>query len=391
MLGGDIRVQSELGKGSIFTLTIPMVYGGVPSMSPDRSLVLVVDDDPLNIPRIKQALDSIAADFEVAANGIEALEVLSRHAHPHGFPGIVVSDFKMPVMDGLEFLSLAVKDDPDLPVILISAYGEIATAVEAMKGGAYDFIERPFDVEDLVAKVGRALDKRRLVLDNRRLRTELANRTGIASRLIGNSPVMQALRDEIVNVGSTDATVLIHGETGTGKEVVARALHEVSRRSRSRFVAINCGALSENLIDSELFGHEPGAFTDARQRRIGLVEYAKGGTLFLDEIESMPINLQVKLLRMLQERVISRLGSNEEIKVDIRLVAATKTDLLDAAKRHEFREDLYFRLGVAELRIPSAQRAARGHPASLRAFRRRVRQPLPARHSAASPATTSSG
>ena len=147
--------------------------------------------------------------------------------------------------------------------------------------------------------------------------------------------------------------MLIHGETGTGKEVVARALHEVSRRSRGRFVAVNCGALSENLIDSELFGHEPGAFTDAKQRRIGVVEHAKGGTLFLDEIESMPLNLQVKLLRMLQERVISRLGSNEEIKVDVRLIAATKTDLLDAAKRREFREDLYFRLGVAELRIPS--------------------------------------
>ena len=205
----------------------------------------------------------------------------------------------------------------------------------------------------LVSKVGRALDKRKLVLDNRRLKTELANRAGIASRLIGNSPAIQALRDEIVNVGSTDATVLIHGETGTGKEVVARALHECSRRGKARFVAINCGALSENLIDSELFGHEAGAFTDAKQRRIGLIEYAKGGTLFLDEIESMPIGLQVKLLRMLQERLVTRLGSNEEIKVDIRLIAATKVDLLDAAKRREFREDLYFRLGVAELRIPS--------------------------------------
>src|SRR5262249_48497434 len=163
----------------------------------------------------------------------------------------------------------------------------------------------------------------------------------LATRLIGNSPAIQALRDEIVNVGSTDATVLIHGQTGTGKEVVARALHESSRRSKFRFVAVNCGALSENLIDSELFGHEAGAFTDAKQRRIGLVEYAKGGTLFLDEIESMPLASQVKLLRMLQERVISRLGSNEEIKVDIRLVAATKTDLLAAARRPEFREDLY--------------------------------------------------
>ena len=321
-------------------------------MSHDHS-ILVVDDDAANIPRIKQALQSREASIEVAGNGMEGLEALARLSGPHGFPGVVITDLKMPVMDGLEFLRRALKIDAELPIILISAYGEIATAVEAMKAGSYDFIERPFEVEDLVAKVGRALDKRKLVLDNRRLKTELANRTGIASRLIGNSPAIQTLRDEIANVGSTDATVLIRGETGAGKEVVARALHECSRRNRSRFVAINCGAVSENLIDSELFGHEPGAFTDAKQRRIGVIEYAKGGTLFLDEIESMPLNLQVKLLRMLQERVICRLGSNEEIKVDVRLIAATKTDLLEAAQRREFREDLYFRLDVAELRVPS--------------------------------------
>jgi two-component system C4-dicarboxylate transport response regulator DctD len=163
---------------------------------------------------------------------------------------------------------------------------------------------------------------------------------------------MQALREEIALVAGTDATVLINGETGAGKEVVARALHECSPRSRSRFVAINCGALSEHLIESELFGHEAGAFTDAKQRRIGLVEHAKGGTLFLDEIESMPLSLQVKLLRMLQERVVTRLGSNDLIKVDIRVIAATKTNLLQAARRGSFREDLYFRLGVAELQIP---------------------------------------
>ena len=315
--------------------------------------ILIVDDDAANLPRITQALQELAVNIETAGNGLEALEVLARLAGPHGFPGVVITDLKMPVMDGLEFLARSLKIDADLPVILISAFGEIAIAVEAMRTGAYDFIERPFDVTALVSKVGRALDKRKLVLDNRRLKTELANRAGIASRLIGNSPAIQALRDEIVNVGSTDATVLIHGETGTGKEVVARALHDCSRRGKARFVAINCGALSENLIDNELFGHEAGAFTDAKQRHIGLIEYAKGGTLFLDEIESMPIGLQVKLLRMLQERLVTRLGSNEEIKVDIRLIAATKADLLDAAKRREFREDLYFRLGVAELRIPS--------------------------------------
>lgn len=320
-------------------------------MNEDRD-VLLVDDDTANLPRIAQALSSLKVSVSTAANGAEALDVLLRSSGPHGFPGIVVSDLKMPVMDGLEFLVKVLKRDADLPVILLSAYGEVATAVEAMKVGAYDFIERPFNMDDLLSKVARALDKRRLVLDNRRLKTALANRAGISARLIGNSPVIQALRDEIANVGSTDVTVLIRGETGAGKEVVARALHDCSNRAKARFVAINCGALSETLIDSELFGHEPGAFTDAKQRRIGIIEYARGGTLFLDEVESMPPNLQVKLLRMLQERVITRLGSNEEIRVDIRVIAATKSDLLEAARRREFREDLYFRLGVAELQVP---------------------------------------
>ena len=314
--------------------------------------VLLVDDDEANIPRLSHALLPLNLWFETAANGFAALTAIVQNSDAHGFNGIVITDFKMPVMDGMEFLRRALKVDADLPVIMISAYGEIAMAVEAIKTGAYDFIERPFDVADLLPKVKRALEKRQLILDNRRLRTELANRSGIATKLIGNSPEIQTLRDAIANVGSTEATVLIHGQTGTGKEVVARALHECSPRNKNRFVAINCGALSESLIDSELFGHEAGAFTDAKRQRIGMIEYAKGGTLFLDEIESMPIALQVKLLRMLQERTISRLGSNEELKVDIRLIAATKIDLLDAANRREFREDLYFRLGVAELRIP---------------------------------------
>ncbi|MFO0993984.1 MAG: sigma-54 dependent transcriptional regulator [Hyphomicrobiales bacterium] len=315
--------------------------------------ILIVDDDAANVQRMGQVLESLDVATVSASNGNEALMLLERLSDTHGFPGIIITDLKMPGMDGMDLLRRAAKIDSDLPVILISAYGQIATAVESIKSGAYDFIERPFDIDDLLPKVRRALEKRNLILDNRRLRTELASRAGIALRLVGNSPAIQTLRDEIANVGSTEASVLIHGETGTGKEVVARALHDCSRRNKARFVAINCGALAENLIDSELFGHEPGAFTDAKQRRIGLIEYAKGGTLFLDEIESMAVSLQVKLLRMLQERVINRLGSNEEIKVDIRLIAATKIDLLDAAKGGKFREDLYFRLGVAELFIPA--------------------------------------
>ncbi|MFO1122995.1 MAG: sigma-54 dependent transcriptional regulator [Hyphomicrobiales bacterium] len=315
--------------------------------------ILVVDDDPANISRTREALADIGLPVIGAADGREALAEISRLAGPHGFAGIVITDLKMPVMDGQELLGRIRQDDPELPVIVISAYGEVASAVAAMRAGAYDFLERPIVAEDLKSRVERALRTRALAIDNRRLRSELANRPGIATRIIGNSTAIQKLREDAASIAGTDATVLIHGATGTGKEVVARVLHEFGKRSRARFVAINCGALSENMIESELFGHEAGAFTDAKQRRIGLAEHAKGGTLFLDEIESMPLGLQVKLLRMLQERVIVRLGSNEEIKIDVRVVAATKTDLREAANRKEFREDLYYRLNVAELYIPA--------------------------------------
>jgi two-component system C4-dicarboxylate transport response regulator DctD len=315
-------------------------------------LVLIVDDDPANISRIDQALSPLRLECLSAANGQEAMASLMHNAGPDGFAGIVITDLRMPVMGGFEFLGLAHKEDAELPVILISAYGEIASAVEAMKSGAFDFLERPIDPEELRSRVVRAIATRDLVLENRSLRSELANRPGLSALIIGHSPPSERLREDIINLAATDATVLIHGPTGSGKELVARALHEFGRRSRARFVAINCGALSESVVESELFGHEPGAFTDARQRRIGLAEHAKGGTLFLDEIESMPLNLQVKILRMLQERTITRLGSNEEIKIDIRVIAATKLDLREAAGQGRFREDLYYRLNVAELSVP---------------------------------------
>lgn len=315
--------------------------------------VLLVDDDAGNIARLSALLEEMNLSTSTAAHGGEALGVVARLSGPRGFAGIVVTDLKMPVMDGQELLSRLHDLDPDIPVIMLSAYGDISSAVLAMRRGATDFVERPIDMEDMKLRIERALRTRELVLENRALKMELANAPEIAGRIIGNSPAMQSLRESVANLAGTDATVLIHGATGTGKEVVARALHHLGKRSRGRFVAINCGGFSENMIESELFGHEAGAFTDAKQRRIGLVEHAKGGTLFLDEIESMPLGLQVKILRMLQERVISRLGSNEEIKIDVRVVAATKTDLREASSRREFREDLYYRLNVAELHIPA--------------------------------------
>jgi two-component system C4-dicarboxylate transport response regulator DctD len=225
-------------------------------------------------------------------------------------------------------------------------------AVEAMRAGAYDFIEKPFAVEDLVDTVARAVDKRSLTMENRRLKNELALQSKPGPRIIGDTPAVQRLRAALGQVADTDADVLVTGETGTGKELVARALHENSRRHERNFVAVNCGAVPEHLIESELFGHEAGAFTDARTTRIGKFEHANGGTLFLDEIESMPLQIQVHLLRVLQERAVERLGSNELIPLDLRIVAATKVDLREAASRGEFREDLYYRLSVVMIDIP---------------------------------------
>jgi DNA-binding NtrC family response regulator len=342
----------------------------------DFPIVLIVDDDPKNISRLGKVLEKIDCESASAGNGEQALSALSRLAGPHGFPGIVVSDMKMPVMDGLDLLERTHAIDSDLPVILITAFGDVASAVRAMKTGAYDFIERPFDSEYLRARVARALESRRLVLENRELRAELANRPSMAAKLIGSSPAIQKLREDIANVASTDASVLIHGETGTGKEVAARCLHDFSRRKSANFVAINCGAIPENMLEAELFGHEAGAFTGAVKRRIGRIEHARGGTIFLDEVESMPIQHQVKLLRALEEKTIERLGSNEPIKVEFRIIAATKTNLQEAAKQGEFREDLYFRLNIAELQIPPLRERREDIPLLFEHFT----QELAARH-----------
>jgi two-component system C4-dicarboxylate transport response regulator DctD len=225
-------------------------------------------------------------------------------------------------------------------------------AVDAMHKGAYDFIEKPFSAERLVDTVRRALEKRRLVLENRTLKSELDAENSLGPRIIGKTPAIKALKTTISRLADTAADILLMGETGTGKELVARSLHEHSRRRDKNFVAVNCGAIPENLIESELFGHEKGAFTGAETLRIGKFEYANQGSVFLDEIESMPLSAQVRLLRVLQERSLERVGSNESIDLDIRIIAATKVDLKAAAERGEFREDLFYRLNVVTLELP---------------------------------------
>ncbi|HEY4542716.1 MAG TPA: sigma-54 dependent transcriptional regulator [Noviherbaspirillum sp.] len=266
------------------------------------------------------------------------------------FPGVVVTDVRLPGRSGLELLNDVVALDPDLPVIVVTGHGDVSMAVEAMRAGAYDFIEKPFGAERLLDTVRRAQEKRRLVLDNRRLKAAWNAHPDMPS-LVGQSTAIERVRALIRSIGPTNADVLINGQTGTGKEVVARQLHAASGR-KGPFVAINCGALPESVFESEIFGHEAGAFTSAQKRRIGKLEYANGGTVFLDEIETMPLILQVKLLRVLQERRLERLGGNDPIAIDCRVIAASKADLLKLSAEGGFREDLYYRIGVVSIDLP---------------------------------------
>ncbi|WP_174718536.1 sigma-54-dependent transcriptional regulator [Azospirillum humicireducens] len=309
--------------------------------------VLFVDDERAVRLAGQQALE-LAGFAVTACDGAErALRHLGRD-----WPGCLVTDVRMPQMDGLALLARVREIDPDLPVILITGHGDVPMAVEAMRNGAYDFLEKPFPSDRLTEIARRAVEKRRLVMENRRLRAQIAGGADPAGTIVGRTAGIERLRTTIAAVADTDADVLVFGETGTGKEMVARALHEASGRRKSPFVALNCGAMPEAIFESELFGHEAGAFTGAAKRRVGRIEHASGGTLFLDEIESMPLSLQVKLLRVIQERVVEPLGSNEQVAVDLRVVAATKTDLRQAADAGTFRADLYYRLNVVVLTIP---------------------------------------
>jgi two-component system, NtrC family, C4-dicarboxylate transport response regulator DctD len=267
-------------------------------------------------------------------------------------PGVVVSDVRLPGLDGVGLLARLRLADPDLPVILITGHGDIRMAVAAMQGGAYDFLAKPYPAEALIVSVRRALERRRLVMENRALRARLDAAVEEDAAFLGDSPEMVRLRALVREVARADIDVLVFGETGSGKEVVAGALHRWSRRAGRNLVAMNCGALPDSVVESELFGHEAGAFTGAVKRRVGRIEHAHGGTLFLDEIESMPLPLQVKLLRVLQERTVEPLGTNEVRPVDMRVVAATKVDLGQAAAQGTFRDDLYHRLNVISVAIP---------------------------------------
>jgi two-component system C4-dicarboxylate transport response regulator DctD len=311
------------------------------------SKVFLVDDDKDLRDATRQWLELSGYEVDAFSDAPAALASLKADMDV-----VIVTDVKMPQMDGMAFLQRLTALDRDLPVVLISAHGDVQMAVEAMRQGAYDFIEKPFAPEQLLDLLLRASEKRRLVIENRALRHQLSASSDISRKLIGNSEAMQRLRAEILDVASTDAPVLIVGETGTGKEVVAQCLHECGHRSSGKFVPVHCGAIPEGMVESELFGHERGAFTGADRRRIGRFEYAQGGSLLLDEIGTMPLAAQVKLLRTLQEKEVVRVGSNEPQPIDIRLISATNSDLQSECADGNFREDLYYRINVIELKVP---------------------------------------
>lgn len=325
--------------------------------------VFLVEDDAAVRKGCEQALSIAEIPVRAFADAEAMLLTLAAGATP----GLVVSDVRLPGRDGMALLRELRQRDTELPVLLVTGHGDVGMAVEAMRLGAYDFVEKPFSSERLVAAVRSALEKRALRIENRQLKERLAE--GGESAILGQSPGMLAVRRLVAALAPSGVDILLNGETGSGKEVVARAIHVASGR-RGPFVAINCGALPESIFESELFGHESGAYTGAGKRRIGRIEYATGGTLFLDEIESMPLNLQVKLLRVLQERVVERLGSNAGVPVDCRVVAASKSDLRALADTGQFRADLYYRLNVVSIDLPPLRERREDIPVLIAHFLR---------------------
>jgi DNA-binding NtrC family response regulator len=308
--------------------------------------VVIVDDEPDMVENCTRILRRAGYRCSAATDPREALALVESER-----PDVLLTDLKMPGMDGMELLRRAHEHDPALPVIVITAFATIESAVVAVKQGAFDYLPKDFSVDQLTVAVGRALRQRELQVENRNLREQLKETLGLEN-LVGRSPAMVAVFELVKKAARSEANILVVGESGTGKELVARAIHANSPRAARPFVAVDCASLPENLLESELFGHEKGAFTGAVKTKPGLMETAGGGTLFLDEIGELPLALQVKLLRALQERQIRRVGGTSVVDVDVRLVSATNRDLREATAKGQFREELYYRVNVIEIRLP---------------------------------------
>ncbi|MGB1091776.1 MAG: sigma-54-dependent transcriptional regulator [Oceanobacter sp.] len=309
-------------------------------------ILIIDDDDDIRI----NLSDLLSTEFESLSTWSSPHKLKNR-IHKDA-PVVVLTDLRMPDADGFEFAKQVLETDPDLPVILMTGYGEISIAVDAMKQGVFDFVEKPFDVDYLLSAVSRAVSLRAQQLAGKLAESDSGHSLSgeLCQKLVGQCPAMKQLRQDILEFAPMNIPVLIYGDTGVGKEMVARALHDCSARSKGRFVALNCAAIPEQLAEAELFGHEKGAFTDASTARDGKLVHANGGTLFLDEIESLPLSTQAKLLRAISDQLVTPLGSNKEIPIDCRIVSATKDELRN---NENFRQDLFFRLQVAELRIPA--------------------------------------
>lgn len=309
--------------------------------------LLVVDDEPKLCDLLTSALSQDGIQVFTAGNGLHALKVLEQEEID-----LVISDWRMPGMDGPQLLGEIKQRYPQVPVIVMTAYSTVKNAVQSMRNGAYDYIAKPFDIDELDITVSKALQFRDILKDNQRMRAELDEQRQIDS-LVGDSPAFRTVLQAVDSVRESNATILLTGESGTGKEMVARAIHLHGNRANKPFVAVNCAAIPEGLLESEMFGHRKGAFTGAVADRIGRFQQADKGTLFLDEVGDMPLALQAKILRALQERVIEPVGDPRERKVDVRVIAATNKNLLEAVANKEFREDLYYRLNVFPIPLPA--------------------------------------
>jgi two-component system response regulator HydG len=335
-------------------------------MPASRSKILVVEDDPEMLAMVCEHLEAEGHAVVGADRGAEAIAQLRS-----GEFDIVLTDLRMPDVDGMEVLRAARQSQRDVPVILFTAFGSIETAIQAIRQGAYDYVTKPFALEEISLLVGKALEDRRLREENRRLREEVAGRYRLHTMLAA-SPAMQAIFALIRQAAPGEASVLISGESGTGKELVAKALHYNSPRAEAPFVPVNCAAMPAGLLESELFGHVRGAFTGAVKARRGLFREAEGGTLFLDEIGDMSPELQAKLLRVIEDRVVRPVGSDEAIPVDLRLIAATNKDLQARIAEGSFREDLYYRLAVIPIRLPPLRDRREDIPLLAEHFLRRA-------------------
>jgi two-component system, NtrC family, response regulator HydG len=320
----------------------------MPESQESRGRILVVDDEPSARLGLEKLLRHKGYRVQSEVDGVAALQAAGEFA-----PDVVVTDLKMPRMDGMELLKKLREQDGEIPVILATAFGEVASAVAAMRAGADDYLTKPIEIDELVLAIERAMERRSLRSETENLRRQLRERDGSGLQgMLGASVAMQKIYEVSRQVAGSRATVLITGESGTGKGELARAIHALSPRASAPIVTLHCAALAEGLLESELFGHEKGSFTGADRKRVGRFEQASGGTVFLDEIGEISPALQVKLLRVLQERTFERVGSGEPIKVDVRLIAATNRDLAQAVRDGKFREDLYYRLNVVHIDMP---------------------------------------